>query len=82
MIQCDGQAEVDTYWESLTSDGGQESQCGRCKDKYGLSRQVAPIQCQQAIFHADSQEARDRAMQAMLKMKKIVIKDLYSPQAL
>lgn len=40
------------------------------------------IQCQQAIFHADSQEARDRAMQAMLKMKKIVIKDLYSPQAL
>lgn len=76
-ISCDGQEEVDHYRNHFVNDGGTESQCGRCKDKYGISRQVTPIQCPQAIFHAESKEAGDYAMQAMLTMKKIVIADLY-----
>ena len=75
-INCDGQEEVDHYWDKIVSDGGQESQCGRCKDKYGVSRQVAPIQLGQALFSADKEKA-DYATAAMMKMKKIIIKDLY-----
>lgn len=40
VINCEDQKEVDYYWEKLTTDGGEESQCGWCKDKYGLSWQV------------------------------------------
>jgi predicted 3-demethylubiquinone-9 3-methyltransferase (glyoxalase superfamily) len=75
LVECDGQEEVDYYREKLTADGGSEVQCGRCKDKYGVSRQVNPVQLQQAVFHSDKTTA-DYAMQAMLKMKKIVIADL------
>lgn len=50
--------------------------CGRCKDKYGVSRQVVPVQLQQALFQDDQTKAK-YAMDAMLKMKKIVIEDLY-----
>lgn len=42
MIRCKDQAEIDYYWEKLTSDGGQQSVCGWCKDKYGYSWQVIP----------------------------------------
>jgi predicted 3-demethylubiquinone-9 3-methyltransferase (glyoxalase superfamily) len=76
-ISCDGQEEVDHFRNHFVNDGGGESQCGRCKDKYGVSRQVVPVQIQKAIFHADTKEAGDYAMQAMMKMKKIVIEDLY-----
>lgn len=77
MVTCDRQEEVDYYREKFTADGGSEVQCGWCKDKYGVSRQIVPVQSQQAIFHAESKDAGDYAMQAMMKMKKIVIKDLY-----
>lgn len=76
-ISCDDQEEVDHYRNHFVNDGWSESQCGRCKDKYGVSRQVVPVQLQQAIFHAGSKEAGDYAMQAMMKMKKIVIEDLH-----
>jgi predicted 3-demethylubiquinone-9 3-methyltransferase (glyoxalase superfamily) len=76
-VSCDGQEETDYYREKLIADGGSEVQCGRCKDKYGVSRQIVPIQSQQAIFHADTPEAGAYAMQQMMQMKKIVIKDLY-----
>ena len=76
-MSCDGQEETDHYREKLIADGGSEVQCGRCKDKYGVSRQIVPIQSQQAIFHADTPEAGAYAMQQMMQMKKIVIADLY-----
>ena len=43
IINCKDQAEVDYYWSALTANGGKESSCGWCKDKYGLSWQVVPI---------------------------------------
>jgi predicted 3-demethylubiquinone-9 3-methyltransferase (glyoxalase superfamily) len=43
VINCKDQAEVDYYWNALTTNGGQESSCGWCKDKYGMSWQVVPL---------------------------------------
>jgi predicted 3-demethylubiquinone-9 3-methyltransferase (glyoxalase superfamily) len=75
-VSCADQAEVDAYRNALIADGGQEVQCGRCKDKYGVSRQIVPVQLPEALFQAD-QEKSKYAMQAMMGMKKIVIADLY-----
>lgn len=69
-ISCEDQAEVDELWSKLLADGGQESQCGWLKDKYGLSWQVVPKLLPQLLGSSDREKA-DRAMQAMLKMKKI-----------
>ncbi len=74
-ISCDGQEQVDYFWNKLTADGGVESQCGRCKDKYGVDRQVVPVQLQHALSQPDQEKAQ-YAMQAMMKMKKIVISEL------
>lgn len=74
VISCKNQEEVDYYWEKLTA-GGSESQCGWLKDKYGLSWQVVPTALQKALGDSDREKA-GRAMQAMLKMKKIIIADL------
>ncbi|MBP9822121.1 MAG: VOC family protein [Candidatus Pacebacteria bacterium] len=73
-IDCDGQEEVDYYWDKLSKDG-QESQCGWLKDKYGLSWQIVPKQLGELLGNPDREKA-GKAMQAMLKMKKIVIADL------
>lgn len=75
-ISCDGQEEIDKYRNILALDGGQEVQCGRCKDKYGISRQIFPIDLPDALFSPDQAKAQ-YAMNAMMKMKKIVIEDLY-----
>ena len=69
-LGCEGQAEVDRYWNYFTADGGEESQCGWLKDKYGLSWQVIPKLLPELLGSKDREKA-DRAMQAMLKMKKI-----------
>ena len=74
-IDCADQEEVDYYWEKLTADGGQESQCGWLKDKFGMSWQVVPRALPQLLSSADKAKA-GRAMQAMMKMKKIIVKDL------
>lgn len=74
VINCDGQEEVDYYWEKLTA-GGEESQCGWLKDKFGVSWQVVPKQLNEALSNHDPVKAKS-AMEAMLKMKKIVIVDL------
>lgn len=76
-VSCADQAEVDKYRNALVADGGSESMCGRCKDKYGVSRQIVPLALSGALFQED-QEKANYAMQAMLKMKKIIIADLYS----
>jgi predicted 3-demethylubiquinone-9 3-methyltransferase (glyoxalase superfamily) len=72
LINCADQREVDYYWDKLTADGGEESMCGWCKDKYGVSWQVVPAQLDQLINDPDEQR-RERGMRAMLQMKKIDI---------
>ncbi len=70
QIPCADQTEVDKYWEILTADGGQESQCGWLKDKFGVSWQVTPTEMGAYLGGADA-EGRQRATKAMLEMKKI-----------
>ena len=74
-VDCNTQEEVDYYWEKLTADGGQESMCGWLKDKFGLSWQIIPKGLTAMLGDTDREKA-GRAMQAMLKMKKIVVGDL------
>jgi predicted 3-demethylubiquinone-9 3-methyltransferase (glyoxalase superfamily) len=74
LINCDGQEEVDYYWEKLT-DGGEESQCGWLRDRYGLSWQVVPAGMEE-LFADDDEERANRAMEAMLKMRKLDVEEL------
>ena len=75
FVDCDTQEEVDNFWNKLTADGGEESQCGWLKDKYGLSWQIVPKRLSELLGDPDHEKA-GRVMQAMLKMKKIIIADL------
>lgn len=72
VIDCDGQDEVDHYWNALTANGGTESQCGWLKDRFGLSWQVTPRQLIEMTTGPD-RDAAGRAFQAMMGMKKIDI---------
>jgi len=74
QISCETQDEVDYYWEKLT-DGGEQGPCGWLKDRYGLSWQVTPRGMDE-LFGGDDPERAQRAMQAMLKMKKLDIGEL------
>jgi len=69
LINCKDQAEVDYYWDKLT-DGGEESQCGWLKDRYGVSWQVVPEGMVEMVTDPDRERA-DRAMKAMLGMRKL-----------
>lgn len=75
VVDCADQQEVDYYWEKLTGDGGQESMCAWLKDRFGVSWQIVPAKLGELIGSPDREKA-DRAIQAMLKMKKIIIADL------
>ena len=70
QIPCNDQNEIDKYWDLLTKDGGQESQCGWLKDKFGVSWQVTSPEMMKYLGGSDAEGAQ-RATQAMLKMKKI-----------
>lgn len=70
QIPCKDQSEIDHYWEILTKDGGQESQCGWLKDKFGVSWQVISAEMNHYLGGPDSAGAQ-RATQAMLGMRKI-----------
>jgi predicted 3-demethylubiquinone-9 3-methyltransferase (glyoxalase superfamily) len=72
FVSCDSQEEVDTLWSRLTANGGQESQCGWLKDRYGLSWQIVPSRFMELMRDKDPQRTQ-RVMQAMLKMKKFDI---------
>ena len=72
MVDCSSQREVDALWRKLTSSGGQESQCGWLKDKFGLSWQIVPTKLMKLIGDKDQAKA-NRVLQAMMKMKKIDI---------
>ena len=80
MIDCKDQAEVDYYWTHFVGDGGAESQCGWCKDRFGLSWQVVPQQIF-ATVHGPDPEGAQRAMQAMFKMRKLIVADLEAAYA-
>ena len=71
QIDCKDQDEIDYFWEKLT-DGGEESVCGWLKDRYGLSWQVVPRGMEELFSDPDKSKA-ERAMQAMLKMRKLDI---------
>ena len=73
-VNCADQAEIDYYWEKLT-DGGEESQCGWLKDRYGMSWQVVPADWEDVWTSADP-GGPERAMQAMMGMKKLDIATL------
>jgi len=66
------QAETDRYWNAIVGNGGEESACGWCKDKWGLSWQITPIALTKAITDPDPAAAK-RAFDAMMEMKKIDI---------
>lgn len=74
-IEANTQEEIDYYWEGLTAGGGETSQCGWLKDKFGLSWQVSPAVLGQLLQDKNAGKA-ERVMQAMMKMRKIIIKDL------
>jgi len=76
QVYCESQEEVDYYWKKL-SEGGDENvqQCGWLKDKYGVSWQVVPTMLLELIGDPKSEKSQ-RAMQAMMGMKKIVIEDI------
>jgi predicted 3-demethylubiquinone-9 3-methyltransferase (glyoxalase superfamily) len=73
-VECADQAEVDYFWEKLSASPENE-QCGWLRDKYGLSWQIIPTALGELMSDPDKAKA-GRVMEAMLKMKKIVIKDL------
>lgn len=70
QISCEDQAEVDAFWERLLADGGEESQCGWLKDRFGLSWQVVPVGMDEVLSDPDPARTQ-RAMQAMLGMRKL-----------
>lgn len=75
MVLCEDQAEVDHYWDGFIGAGGTESQCGWLKDAWGVSWQIVPKGLAELL--ADDTDGRSqRALQAMLGMKRLVIADL------
>jgi len=73
VVNCDTQDEIDHYWNSLTADGGEESMCGWLKDKFGVSWQIVPSNIAGIIMDPVK---GPRAMQALMKMRKLNIKQL------
>ncbi len=74
QVHCESQEEVDAYWSKL-SEGGEEGPCGWLKDRFGLSWQIVPTRLEELLGDPDSERAQ-RAMKAMLAMRKIEIAEL------
>ncbi|MFB7559458.1 VOC family protein [Streptomyces brevispora] len=74
-VDCASQEEADELWDKLTADGGQESQCGWLKDRFGVSWQIVPPGLGEALTDPDPDKAA-RAMKAMLGMKRLDIEAL------
>lgn len=70
QVATDDQAETDRYWNAIVENGGQESMCGWCRDKWGLSWQITPRVLTKAVTDPDPVVAK-RAFEAMMRMKKI-----------
>lgn len=76
VVECNGQVEIDFFWNELTSNGGQESQCGWLKDKFGISWQIIPKNIGTIMMDPAN---GPKAMQALMQMKKIDIAKLTNP---
>lgn len=72
QVATEDQGETDRYWSAIVGNGGQESECGWCKDKWGISWQITPIALTKAFTSPDRQAAK-RAFNAMMTMRKIDI---------
>ena len=72
MVVTEDQAETDRYWNAITGNGGEESMCGWCRDRWGFSWQITPRVLLEAMDNPDRAAAK-RAMEAMMTMKKIDI---------
>lgn len=70
LVTTEDQAETDRYWNAIVDDGGEESMCGWCKDKWGLSWQITPRVLMEATTSSDPAVAK-RAFDAMMQMQKI-----------
>jgi 2-polyprenyl-6-hydroxyphenyl methylase/3-demethylubiquinone-9 3-methyltransferase len=70
QVATDDQAETDRYWNAMVDNGGKESQCGWCKDRWGISWQITPRALTRAMASSEPGVSQ-RAFQAMMKMKKI-----------
>jgi predicted 3-demethylubiquinone-9 3-methyltransferase (glyoxalase superfamily) len=75
VINCKDQDEVDYYWEALTSNGGEEGPCGWCKDKYGLSWQVVPVEYFE-LLHSKDAKVREKVIVNTFKQKKLILSEL------
>lgn len=75
QVSCETQEDVDRVWDAIVSNGGQESQCGWCKDRWGVSWQVIPAALARALQGEDGYDAK-YAFEAMMKMRKIIVADL------
>lgn len=72
QVATEDQSETDRYWNAIVGNGGQESDCGWCKDKWGISWQITPVALTKAFTSSDRVAAK-RAFDAMMTMKKIDI---------
>lgn len=75
QVFCDTQEEVDRLWNALVADGGEESMCGWCSDRFGVSWQIIPRRLTELLSSSDPEVAR-RTTERMMTMSKIVIADL------
>lgn len=79
QVSCETQDDVDRLWNALVEDGGLESQCGWCKDRWGVSWQIIPTALPQALSGAAGYDS-GYAFRAMMQMSKIIISDLKPAQ--
>lgn len=75
QVDCEDQAEVDKYWDGLLAGGGEESQCGWIRDKFGMSWQIVPRRLTELLSDPDPERAK-RAMECMMKQVKIDVAEL------
>lgn len=80
QIATENQAETDRYWNAIVENGGQESECGWCKDKWGVNWQITPKALTEAMMGGDPAEAK-RAFEAMMTMKKIDVAAILKARA-
>lgn len=78
QVSCETQADVDHIWNTIVNSGGSESQCGWCKDRWGVSWQIVPTALGRALKGLDGYDS-DYAFRAMMKMSKIIVADLAAP---
>ncbi|MCA9028888.1 MAG: VOC family protein [Planctomycetaceae bacterium] len=75
QVATNDQEETDRYWNAIVADGGEESQCGWCKDRWGINWQITPVALTQAVTGPDAAVAK-RVFDAMMQMKKIDVSEI------